>query len=329
VIKVLLITTGGTIASSQGARGLSPQNGSEQIFEKLLFSLNTKYSIKVLPLFSKDSTNITPDDICRMADTVARNNSLYDAFVITHGTDTLAYTSAGLSCMLQNFHKPLIITGSQLPLDTQDSDGPKNLIDSFTAAAGNIRGCFVVFNGKLISGDRAVKIRTRSFDAFDSPGEPLPGHIKNETLTLADHFKKKISTLKTHKKEMRLCQNTLCKSVFLLKITPALDSAIFDFIAEHYKGVVIEAFGLGGIPERDGITEKIQLLTSRGIPVVIISQCLYEGIDLSVYQVGQKLKESSVINGGVMHAESAVLKLMWALEHKKDLTDLKAFMENV
>jgi L-asparaginase len=317
--KLLLLATGGTIASVESKEGLVPGMTAEEL---LNYFQNTTLSVDVTCqiLMNRDSTNMQPEHWAKMAETIASNYDLYDGFVITHGTDTLAYTSAALSYMLQGLNKPVVITGSQVPISFKKTDAKKNLSDAIRFACEDIGGVFVVFDGRVIAGTRAVKMRTKSYDAFESINHPCVAFIKGNDI---EYFWKPDVT-----GEKLIVNTSLCPDVFLLKLYPGIKPEIFDFIKASYKGVIIESFGNGGVPfEERNLLPKIKELTEAGIAVLISTQCLEEGQDLYLYEVGRKVAQYNVIISGDMNTEAIVAKLMWALGRSEKISEVKQIIE--
>ncbi len=319
--RLLLIATGGTIASVQSHHGLTPGIGAQQL-EAYLGQLSHRYHINSLNLFNIDSTNMQPEYWVKIAETVAAEYNHYDGFVITHGTDTLAYTAAALSYMLTDINKPVIVTGSQVPFTYKKSDAKRNLLDAARMACEPIGGVYVVFDGHVIAGTRAVKIRTKSFDAFESINYPDIATVDN---TGKVHYHVHVP-----RSQRPLSLDTsLCPDVFLLKLHPGTKPEVFSALMPLYKGIVIESFGNGGIPflERN-LLPPIEACVNAGIAVVVTTQCLQEGEDLSLYEVGRKVAENNrVILSKDMNTEAIVPKLMWALGKTPDLAEVKHIME--
>lgn len=319
--NILLITTGGTIASSEQGNGLTPTIDAKEILSYIPHI--TKYcNLSAISVMSIDSTNMSPKRMIQIVQSIFDNYENYDGFVVTHGTDTMAYTAAALSYMLQNIEKPVVLTGSQISIEAENTDAKRNLSEAIQFACENILGVFVAFNGDLINGLHASKQKTRSIDAFKSINYPIVANIKNNKVTYNQNINKdnvsKPLSLKTN----------LCEDVFILKIFPGIKPEIFNFIKENYKGVIIESFGIGGIPNEDfNIISKINELVKANIAVVITTQCLYEGIDLNIYKVGQLLAKQKIIHAGDMTIEALIMKLMWALGNFKTLNDIKNFIE--
>jgi L-asparaginase len=317
--KLLLLATGGTIASIEGKEGLVPGMSAEDL---LRYFENPSQAVDVTCqiLMNRDSTNMQPEHWVKMAEAIALHYEQYDGFVITHGTDTLAYTSAALSYMLQGLQKPIVITGSQIPISFKKTDAKKNLSDAIRFACEDIGGVFVVFDGRVIIGTRAVKIRTKSYDAFESINHPYIAIVKDQKV---DYFWKPEAV-----EEKLTVDTSLCPDVFLLKLYPGIKPEIFDYIKAAYKGVIIESFGNGGVPfEERNLLPKIKELTEAGMAVLISTQCLEEGQDLYRYEVGRKVAQYNVIISGDMNTEAIVAKLMWALGQTTKLTEVKQIIE--
>ncbi|MCI5773578.1 MAG: asparaginase [Erysipelotrichaceae bacterium] len=310
--KICWITTGGTIASVKSADGYVAANKGEVLYD-LLGTMTKQYEIEVCDLFTMDSSNIQPEEWKDIAACVNERLAAYDGFVITHGTDTMAYTASCLSFMLLNVHKPVVLTGSQLPLIHPLSDGLENMRLALAMASSDCPGVFVAFNRKIILGTRAVKVRTTGFHAFESVNFPYIATVNSLGLDLHPEY------LPT-KGEPYIYNDSLCTEVFLLKLIPGMNPKIFDMLIKlDIKGVVIEAFGIGGLSYiRRDFTQRIVDLLDAGISVVVCSQCLYERSDFSVYEVGKKALEHGVIEAYDMTSETCVTKLMWILGQTND-----------
>ena len=317
--KLLLIATGGTIASIEGQDGLVPGLSASELLQ---YFENTDSSIDVTCeiLMNRDSTNMQPEHWVKMAKVISQQYQQYDGFIITHGTDTLGYTAAALSYMLQNLQKPVVITGSQIPISFKHTDAKKNLADAVRFACEKIGGVFVVFDGRVIIGTRAVKMRTKSHDAFESINHPYVAHVTGNKINY--HWNPPTDEQKF------AVDMSLCPDVFLLKLHPGTKPEIFDFIYSHYKGLIIESFGNGGLPfEGRNLLPKIKELSEKGFPIVISTQCLEEGQDLYLYEVGRKVSQYDVIISGDMNTEAIVAKLMWALGKTAKIKEIKQIME--
>lgn len=302
---ILLLTTGGTIACVPGSDGLEPHHSS--VMEHALDQLRHHYEITVQDVMCLDSSNIRPEDWQRIARCVFENREAFDGIVVSHGTDTMAYTASAVSFMLPNIDRSVVFTGSQLPLTDVLSDGQDNLRTAFAMAASGHPGVFIAFDRKVMLGCRAVKVRASDFSAFESVNARYAGIVSSHGLVIDP------KALPVSKGEPAL-RDAISQSVFLLKLTPGLSPAIFDALQDlGYKGIVIEAFGLGGINVLNRGLQGIRRAVDSGISVVVTTQCLYDSSNLQVYQVGNRLLELGVIQGHDMTSEAAVTKLMWAL----------------
>ena len=303
--KILLLTTGGTIASVPGGEGLEPQRS--EVMDRELNQLRTYYDITVRDVMCLDSSNIRPTEWQQIARDVFESREGFDGIVVSHGTDTMAYTASAVTFMLPGIRLPVVFTGSQLPLADMLSDGPDNLRTAFAMAASGRPGVFLAFDRKVMLGCRAVKVRASGFSAFESVNARYAALVSNRGLVINEEM------LPQPRGEARLMDG-ISESVFLLKLTPGLSPAIFDIlVGMGYRGIVIEAFGLGGVNVLHQGLRGIRKAVEYGISVVVTTQCLYDSSDLRVYQVGSKLLQLGVIQGLDMTSEAAMTKLMWAI----------------
>lgn len=303
--NILLLTTGGTIASMPGGEGLEPHRSG--VMERELNQLRTYYDITVRDVMCLDSSNIRPEEWQSIARHIFDERQSYDGIVVSHGTDTMAYTASAITFMLQNIDKPVVFTGSQLPLSDVLSDGPDNLRTAFAMAAAGHPGVFLAFDRKVMLGCRAVKVRASGFSAFESVNARYAARVTGLGLTVDQRVLPVFSGAPVLASE-------LSSDVFLLKLTPGLSPKIFDaLVSMGYRGIVMEAFGLGGINVLNEGLESIHRAVEKGVSIVVTTQCLYDASDLRVYQVGSKLLKLGVIQGRDMTTEAAMTKLMWAL----------------
>ncbi|ADL12062.1 asparaginase [Acetohalobium arabaticum] len=332
--KILFITTGGTIASSEGDNGLEPSFDAEELLAHIpeirdLCDINGKLVMNI------DSTNMRPTSVKKIAETVFENYDDYDGFVVTHGTDTMGYTSSLLTYMLSNIKKPVVVTGSQVAIGQPYTDAKKNISDAVRFALEGVPGIFVAFDGKIINGTRAIKMRSKSMNAFESINRPYVASIKLGKITYngdsrGNEYENEYEIMNIDPSEPFRLRTDLCTDVFVLKLYPGIDPDIFDFIKENYKGLVIETFGLGGIPNLEdyNIVSKVKEVIEAGVVVAVTTQCVEEGVNLGVYEVGRDLAEhNKAIITGDMNTEAIVGKLMWALGNFNNLSDVKCFME--
>lgn len=314
--KILLMTTGGTIASIKTEDGLVPGLNGNHLLD-LIPEIKQMCDVDVKTLFSIDSTSIYYKHWMIIAKTIKENYDNYDGFIIAHGTDTMSYTASALSYLVQNSRKPIVITGSQKPINLDVSDGKTNLLDSFTYACSNqAKGVVVIFNGNVILGTRARKVRTKSFNAFKSIDYPNVAIVKD------NHVIPYITNLSTDTKFYDVLNNSVC----LLKLFPGMKPEVLEFMLEKYDAVVIEAFGVGGLPLYEGSTfnKIIDKYTKLGKIIVMTTQVLNEGSDIAIYQVGHYLKQNeNVLEAYDMTTEAVITKLMWILSITKDGKQVK------
>ena len=313
--KILLLTTGGTIASLPGGEGLEPRRS--EVMELALEQLRGFYDITVEDVMCLDSSNMTPEQWQIIARRIFERRAGFDGIVVSHGTDTMAYTASAVTFMLPDIDKCVVFTGSQLPLADMLSDGPSNLRTAFAMAASGHPGIFLAFDRKVMLGCRAVKVRASGFSAFESVNARYAAQVTNRGLVVDERV------LPVRRGKARLCPE-ISENIFLLKLTPGLNPAVFDVLAAMgYKGIVIEAFGLGGVNVLHKGLRGIRRAVEDGISVVVTTQCLYDSADLRVYQVGTKLLELGVIQGRDMTSEAAMTKLMWAIGQGMNPEEIK------
>lgn len=323
MIQVLMLSTGGTIASRPGEDGLEPGMSGQELIDSL-GDLRGKFHITVKQIMNLDSSNIQAEEWKIMARAVYENYRDYDGFIITHGTDTMAYSASMLCYMLPGLHKPVVFTGSQIPMDNMLTDARNNLFCALAAVEAGIMGVSVAFNRHIIRGCRAVKVRTMGFDAFESVNARYLGEIFADGLRVYDYQE-------PNQDAPTILLDNISTDVLLLKLIPNTNPKLFDCIASlGYRGVVLETFGAGGMHfHRRDLIEKLQQLRQQGIVVVACSQCLYESSNFTIYEVGRKLLETGVIPAGDMTTEAAVTKLMWALGQTDDPEEVrKIFSKN-
>ncbi|MGO5052663.1 asparaginase [Lachnospiraceae bacterium LCP25S3_G4] len=306
--KILMLGTGGTIASKQTEHGLTPGLSSEEVLSYIPQASNY-CSIETLQVCSIDSTNITPEHWKLVVVAIENNYEKYDGFVICHGTDTMAYTASALSYMIQYSKKPIVITGAQKPIDMEVTDAKTNLLDSFIYASDDeSQGVDIVFDGKVIIGTRAKKVNAKSFNAFSSINFPYPAVIQDQKII------RYIPSI-PYKEDVRFYHN-MNDSIFVLKLIPGIKSDMLSYIFNNYDCLVIESFGVGGIPESIIHTfyNYMKEWTKKGKIAVMTTQVANEGSDMTVYQVGKTVKaDFDMVEAYDMTLESTITKLMWIL----------------
>ena len=311
--RIALLATGGTIACRQTPDGLTPALRASQ----MLHSVPCRADVEIIPkdVFSMDSSNIQPEEWSVLAQAIDQALAHCDGVVVTHGTDTMAYTAAALSYMLAGCGKPVILTGSQLPLSHPLTDARLNLLRAFTAALEGVAGVYVCFHDRLISGVRCVKTHTSSMDAFSSVNDRPAGRFDVEGV----HFDHPQPYCPIEPEAAYQLRAGIDPRVFLLKLVPGTSPDVLRFVKDAgYRGLVIEAFGLGGLHYISrNLVKAMEELGESGIYVLVVSQCLYEKADVSVYEVGRGLMKDYIINGRDMTTEAAVCKMMWALAQEE------------
>ncbi|MBR5288559.1 MAG: asparaginase [Clostridia bacterium] len=316
--KILLIATGGTIASRPTEDGLTPQLCAGDILD-CVPQLRELCRIDALQLMNIDSTNMSPACWLKIAECVREHYGEYDGFVITHGTDTMSYTAAGLSYLIQNSPKPIILTGSQKSIYSQDTDARRNLYDAFLAAQDdNLFGVLLVFDGKVILGTRARKMRTKSMNAFSSIDFPELALLREGRILHYIRADKPAGD--------PLFYDRLNSRIFVLRLIPGMDSSILRSLLGWFDALVIESFGVGGLPryEQEDFLAAVRAWSSAGRPIVITTQVPHEGSDLTVYQVGARAADTpGVLQAHMMTLESVVAKLMWILPQTGNLDEIK------
>lgn len=317
--KILMIATGGTIASKEGADGLTPAMTGEEL-ASFVPGIEDKCELDILQLMNIDSTNMRPRQWVEIRDAIMERYGSYDGFVILHGTDTMAYTAAALSYLIQNTPKPVVITGSQKPMGNPYTDAKLNVYQSVLYALDDSScNVSIVFNGKAVAGTRGRKQRTRSFDAFESMNFPLLAVIHD------DRIVRQYSSPLPSEEEL-VTYTHLNDRVFVLKLTPEVKADIFELLNSRYDAIILETFGIGGIPEYDDSFEKaIFGWVDSGKTLAVTTQVPEEGCDLDVYQVGKKYSEHpGILQAGDMTTEAIVAKMMWILGQTGDRDEIRA-----
>ena len=238
--KILFIATGGTIASKKTENGLTPQIAPEELLSYIP-EVKAICEITAVHPFNLDSSNVVPENWSMLVRVIREHYDSFDGFVIAHGTDTMAYTAAALSYLIQNSQKPIVITGAQRPINLDITDAKTNLSDSFYYVCDDAsQGVQIVFDGKVIAGTRAKKVRTKSYNAFSSIDFPYLAVIQDSRIL-------RYLPMLPYEKPVHFYEN-LSDSVFLLKLLPGIRPVLLPTIFEHYDAIIVESFGVGGIP---------------------------------------------------------------------------------
>lgn len=311
-----MIATGGTIASKNSGAGLAPALTSRELLDCVPEIAQVCVADTVQP-FNVDSTNVYFSHWLEIARIIRENYEKYDGFVVTHGTDTMAYTAAALSYLIQNSPKPIVLTGSQKSAYLRDTDARRNLADAFFYCVDDgASDVHIVFDGNVILGTRAKKTRTRSYNAFSSIDFPDIAVMRDGKPFYYIREDKPIGA--------PVFYSVMNPNVFVLKMIPGISPDIFDYLADHCDGLVIESFGSGGLPnyENDGFFLKLKEFIARGKTVVCTTQVEREGSALDKYEVGRKLLDcGNVLEARSMTLEAVVAKLMWVLAEARSEKD--------
>ena len=329
--KVLLIYTGGTIGM-----GHNPDTGA-------LEPLNFDHLLSNFPEFALlptevdtyqftppiDSSDMSLRRWAQLVRIIADNYEAYDGFVVLHGTDTMAYTASALSFMLENLTKPVILTGSQLPIGQLRTDGKENLLTSIELAAAfgedgrpMVPEVCIYFSGRLLRGNPSTKERADGFNAFNSFNYP---HLCEAGVEFQfnPHYILKPDYSKPMIPHMSMDPNVVVFSLF-----PGIQENVVRhmFEAPELRGIVMRSFGSGNAPQKPWLMRLLKDATQRGVTVVNISQCVAGFVKMGRYDTGFQLQDAGVVSGGDSTVESAITKLMFLQAHYKDVRAIRSLM---
>lgn len=331
---VLLIYTGGTIGMIENptTRGLEAFDFAyieQQVPEIKLLSFEISINTQIPP---RDSSDVGPDFWIEIADVIRENYHQYDGFVILHGTDTMAYTASVLSFMLEGLKKPVLLTGSQLPVGKIRTDGRENLLTSLEIAASQdengepfVQEVCVFFNNQLLRGNRSAKISADHFLAFQSPNYP-----KLASVGIEIDYDEKLMLPRLPKETPFSVHSKLDSRVLVVRLFPGISCQVLKTIFEtpNLKGVVLETFGSGNAPSSECFLDIIKKAVKNNIVVVNVTQCLEGRVQMYRYETGQNLLKAGVVSGGDMTVETAVVKLMFLLANCDSTEEVKKKMES-
>ncbi len=307
--RILTICTGGTIASRVSRDGLTPVMRAEEVLTYVP-AVREYCSVSAIQVCNVDSTNMTPALWGEIVRCVREHYGDYDGFVICHGTDTMAYTSAALSYMIRNSDKPVVVTGSQKPIDLEITDAKTNLMDSIRYAADpKSSGVSIVFGGSVIAGTRAKKMRTHSFNAFTSMNFP-------ELASIADGRIVRYIPPEPSAAPVEFTEK-LHDSAVVFKLIPGSRPELLEYLFQHYDCLIIESFGVGGLPDTlvEAFCTQMNQWISHGKLIIMATQVDNEGSNMEVYAVGQRIKrEFNLLEAYDMTLEATVTKAMYLME---------------
>lgn len=329
--KVLLIYTGGTIGM-----GHNPDTGA-------LEPLNFDYLLSNFPEFALlptevdtyqftppiDSSDMSLRRWAQLVRIIADNYEAYDGFVVLHGTDTMAYTASALSFMLENLTKPVILTGSQLPIGQLRTDGKENLLTSIELAAAfgedgrpMVPEVCIYFSGRLLRGNRSTKESADGFNAFNSFNYP---HLCEAGVEFQfnPHY-----ILKPDYSKPMIPHTAMDPNVVVFSLFPGIQENVVRhmFEAPELRGIVMRSFGSGNAPQKPWLMRLLKDATQRGVTVVNISQCVAGFVKMGRYDTGFQLQDAGVVSGGDSTVESAITKLMFLQAHYKDVRAIRSLM---
>lgn len=324
--RVLIIYTGGTIGMKKTHKGYAPVSGflAEAVakIEDLHSEDTPEWDLfEMSPLL--DSSDMTVSEWNRIAEIIYEKYSCYDGFVVLHGTDTMAYTASALSFILDGLNKPVVLTGSQIPLSEVRSDGRDNLITSLIIAGDGVaREVCLYFSGKLLRGNRAMKMSADDLVAFDSPNYP---HLADVGISIKYNLS---AIAESDSRELTL--NPLSNvPIGVIKVFPGIQFGLFESImTEKLSGIVLETFGAGNIPCGGGeLIPIIKRAFEFGTVMTVCSQCPAGSVSLGAYETSSALKRAGAVSGLDMTTEAAVAKLYYLFSLGYSKEEIKCKME--
>lgn len=306
--RILLIQTGGTISmNAEGLHHRLDDRGWQNLLEREVPELGKLANLESRRLFFEDSSDIGVGQWRQLIECIEAEYKRYDGFVILHGTDTMAYTASALSFGLQNLSRPVILTGSQVPMSKIRSDARRNLVNAIEMATLSLCEVAICFNDYVYRGNRTTKMSIGDFDAFASPNFPPLAEI-GLNIELRHPSTPSGKSLAVH--------SEFSDDLFVLKLYPGLDPAYMEALPlDDIRVIVLEAFGSGNFPIKDvySLLPFLERCRQKDVSVIITSQAPYDAVDLTKYESGRKALELGAIGARDMTVEATVTKLMYLL----------------
>ncbi len=331
--RIYIAYTGGTIGMKKSPNGYIPVEGYVTDVLNSMTELNRpempEYTISEFsPVL--DSSNMSPNDWQNIANDIKQNYSQYDGFVVLHGTDTMAYTASALSFMLDSLDKPVIVTGSQIPLSEIRSDGLHNLLNALYIAANYpISEVSLFFNNRLYRGNRATKADADGFNAFDSPNfEPLiNAGIQIDVNAIALTANKSFKNTNNQFSVM----NVQDQPIGVVSLYPGISHLVIkNILAQPVNALIIQSYGVGNAPENQALLNEIKQANDRGILVVNRTQCHRGSVDMAGYATGHALQEAGVLSAYDMTLEACLTKIHFLLSQQLPFEQVRAlFSQNL
>ncbi|ATM95732.1 asparaginase [Yersinia frederiksenii] len=323
--SIYVAYTGGTIGMQRSDHGYIPVSGHLQ----RQLALMPEFHRPEMPDFTIheyapliDSSDMTPEDWQHIANDIQQNYDLYDGFVILHGTDTMAFTASALSFMLENLAKPVIVTGSQIPLAELRSDGQTNLLNALYLAANHpVNEVSLFFNNKLFRGNRTTKAHADGFDAFASPNLSV-------LLEAGIHIRRMASVVSPINNGSLIVHSITPQPIGVVTIYPGISGAVVrNFLLQPVKALILRSYGVGNAPQKAELLDELKNASERGIVVVNLTQCISGRVNMGGYATGNALAHAGVISGFDMTVEAALTKLHFLLSQSLSPEDIRRLMQ--